>query len=345
MKRILLSSLLALGLIVSIAPPALAADTQPPILLDWKLIDEKVDISSGDATARVEFSISDDSEIDSWVIVLLGSRTSTQASGLVFSKLTSKVGKISTYQATATIGFGKAPGEWSWTLYPLKDVLGNDSSRFGPGGAWPVTIMVFDKDFTEAKYLADLKAAEEKATAELKAKQEADEKAAADKAAAELKSKQEADAKAAADKAAAELKAKQEADAKAAADKAAAELKAKQEAEATSTRLKSELTSEANKLLVLIEKLLKTATAGASKNELISLKSTLNTLTLEFNRGILFEGALLSMYKNDLIGLNLKYSKIYSALNKKTTITCIKGKLTKKVTAVKPVCPKGYKKK
>ncbi len=33
------------------------------------------------------------------------------------------------------------------------------------------------------------------------------------------------------------------------------------------------------------------------------------------------------------------------ALAKKTTITCVKGKLTKKVTAVKPVCPKGYKKK
>ena len=30
---------------------------------------------------------------------------------------------------------------------------------------------------------------------------------------------------------------------------------------------------------------------------------------------------------------------------KKTTITCLKGKLLKKVTAVKPVCPKGYKKK
>jgi hypothetical protein len=27
----------------------------------------------------------------------------------------------------------------------------------------------------------------------------------------------------------------------------------------------------------------------------------------------------------------------------KTTITCIKGKLTKKVTAVKPKCPTGYK--
>jgi len=30
---------------------------------------------------------------------------------------------------------------------------------------------------------------------------------------------------------------------------------------------------------------------------------------------------------------------------KKSTITCVKGKLTKKVTAVNPKCPKGYKKK
>ena len=34
-----------------------------------------------------------------------------------------------------------------------------------------------------------------------------------------------------------------------------------------------------------------------------------------------------------------------AAASKKTTITCVKGKLIKKVTAVKPVCPKGYKKK
>ena len=32
-----------------------------------------------------------------------------------------------------------------------------------------------------------------------------------------------------------------------------------------------------------------------------------------------------------------------AAALKKTTITCVKGKLTKKVTAVKPVCPAGYK--
>ena len=34
-----------------------------------------------------------------------------------------------------------------------------------------------------------------------------------------------------------------------------------------------------------------------------------------------------------------------AASNKKTTVTCVKGKLTKKVTAVKPKCPAGYKKK
>jgi hypothetical protein len=34
-----------------------------------------------------------------------------------------------------------------------------------------------------------------------------------------------------------------------------------------------------------------------------------------------------------------------AAAMKKTTITCVKGKLTKKVTAVNPKCPGGYKKK
>ena len=37
--------------------------------------------------------------------------------------------------------------------------------------------------------------------------------------------------------------------------------------------------------------------------------------------------------------------KSNSALGKKTTITCIKGKVTKKVTAISPKCPAGYRKK
>jgi len=36
-------------------------------------------------------------------------------------------------------------------------------------------------------------------------------------------------------------------------------------------------------------------------------------------------------------------AKAKAALSKKTTINCVKGKLTKKVTAVRPNCPRGYK--
>jgi hypothetical protein len=36
---------------------------------------------------------------------------------------------------------------------------------------------------------------------------------------------------------------------------------------------------------------------------------------------------------------------VISKVNKKSSITCVKGKTTKKVTAVKPKCPAGYKKK
>ena len=38
-------------------------------------------------------------------------------------------------------------------------------------------------------------------------------------------------------------------------------------------------------------------------------------------------------------------AKAAADAKKQTTITCIKGKLTKKVTALKPKCPAGYKKK
>jgi len=43
--------------------------------------------------------------------------------------------------------------------------------------------------------------------------------------------------------------------------------------------------------------------------------------------------------------LMIKFGKPIAAVAVKKTITCVKGKTSKKVTAVKPVCPKGYKKK
>lgn len=42
---------------------------------------------------------------------------------------------------------------------------------------------------------------------------------------------------------------------------------------------------------------------------------------------------------------NAEMLKTKAALSKKLVITCVKGKLTKKVTALKPKCPAGYKKK
>lgn len=51
-----------------------------------------------------------------------------------------------------------------------------------------------------------------------------------------------------------------------------------------------------------------------------------------------FDSPLLSV----LIG---EVSVVTKVATKKTTITCVKGKLTKKVTAINPKCPTGYKKK
>ena len=129
---------------------------------------------------------------------------------------------------------------------------------------------------------------------------------------AELKDKQEADAKAAA-----ELKAKQEADAKAAAElkakqeadaKAAAELKAKQEADAkAAAELKAKQEAETK---ATAEKIISDAKAEAARI---------------------------------LVVAKAKAAAAKPAANKKTTITCVKGKLTKKVTAVEPKCPTGYK--
>ena len=103
-----------------------------------------------------------------------------------------------------------------------------------------------------------------------------------------------------------ELKAKQEADAKAAADKAAAELKAKEEAEvAAALKAKEEAEAKAAAELKAIQE----AEAKAVAEKLAAEK--------------------------------IAAAKLASA--KKTTITCVKGKLTKKVTAVKPKCPTGYK--
>ena len=178
------------------------------------------------------------------------------------------------------------------------------------------------------KAAADAKAAATKAAAD---KAAADAKAAADKAAAELKALQEAETKAAA-----ELKAKQEAETKAAAEKliadakvaaekiiadaqAAVELKAKQEAEAKAeAELKAKQEAETK---AAAEKLISDAKAQAE--QIIAAAKA----------------------AADKAAADKAAADKAAAAKKLITITCVKGKLTKKVTALKPVCPKGYTKK
>jgi hypothetical protein len=133
------------------------------------------------------------------------------------------------------------------------------------------------------------------------------------KLAAELKAKQEVEAKAAA-----ELKAKQEAEAK-----AAAELKAKQEVEAkAAAELKAKQEVEAKAAAELKAKQEAEAKAAAE---------------LKAKQEVEAKAAAEAKAKQE--------AEAKAAALKKTTITCLRGKLVKKVTAFKPVCPKGYKKK
>ena len=178
-----------------------------------------------------------------------------------------------------------------------------------------------------AKAAADLKAQQEadaKAAADLKAQQEAAEKAAAEKAAADLKAaaaKVAAELKAAAEKIAAD---KSVAELKAAAEKAAADLKAKIEADKAAADLKAAADKAAAELKAVAEKaaadLKAAADKAAAEKVLADAKASAAKILADAK------------------------AKAAAAL-KKTTITCVKGKLTKKVTAVKPVCPKGYTKK
>ena len=142
--------------------------------------------------------------------------------------------------------------------------------------------------------------------AALKAAEAADAKIAAEQAAKE----KAAEAKAAADKAAAE---KLAADVKAAAAKAAAELKAAVEKAAAELKAKQEAEAKA-----LAEK------AAADKAAAEKLLSDAKVAAAKI-----------------LADAKAKAT----AVAKKITITCVKGKLIKKVIAVKPVCPPGYKKK
>jgi len=120
-------------------------------------------------------------------------------------------------------------------------------------------------------------------------------------------------------KAVTDLKAKQASDSLSAADKAAAELKAKQDADAkAAAELKAKQDADAQAAAELKAKQDADAQAAAE---------------------------LKAKQDADAKAAADKAAANKVAASKKITITCVKGKLSKKVTAVKAVCPAGYKKK
>ena len=162
------------------------------------------------------------------------------------------------------------------------------------------------------------KAAAEKAAADAKAiadKAAADAKAIADKVAAD---KAAADAKAIADKVAAD---KAAADAKAIADKVAAD-KAAADAKAAADKAAADAKAIADKAA---------ADAKAIADKAAAAEAA------DWARAAAQDAA-------DKAAAAEVKAKVQAA-KKKTTITCIKGKLTKKVIGINPKCPSGYKKK
>jgi len=164
---------------------------------------------------------------------------------------------------------------------------------------------------------------------EAKAKADAEAKAKAD---AEAKAKADAEAKAKAD---AEAKAKADAEAKAKADAAEAKAKADAEAKAREQAEKPLCDARKKELALIGEELKNHLKNNPGKTKEIS--STILRLNSALNSPCVAEVTLADFQREAEV--LTKFS------SKKITITCVKGKLTKKVSAVNPKCPKGYKKK
>ena len=133
-------------------------------------------------------------------------------------------------------------------------------------------------------------------------------------------------------------KVKQEADTKAAADKAAAELKAKQEAEAKAEAARVEA---ANKAIDAANKATEAANkAAAEADAKAKIEAERQAAIAEAARQVAIAEAA-----NKAAAEAAAAEAKAAAAKKKKTITCVKGKTVKKVTAANPKCPKGYTKK
>ena len=238
-------------------------------------------------------------------------------------------------------GFGNAQGT------PLIcATLVNCSSEPNP---WGATARYLESDSLAAAIAAEKAAADKAAADKAAADKAAAEKAAAEKAAADKAAADKAAAdKAAADKAAAAAKAAAD---KVAADKAAAELRLKQEADAILLRAAQAKCLNYNGDLRNLEFKISMALSDYPLSK-TKFQNLLDLFPPQLDCGYIELSSFDATYNNE-VRLFANVTRFYEVAlqdanvlaTAKKTITCIKGKITKKVTAVNPKCPAGYKKK
>jgi len=336
-KKHLVSLALAFGLVFSIPTSGNAADVdktdnKAPILVSLQI--EKSSLVLNEIT-KIKLIIRDDKN-DMGGSIYIQFQSPNDAPGslrpYVFFSTSGKSynssKKENNYIEYTYLISVKAP-EWSgvytaFQIFMLEDSNGNKSAfnlnqkcgnvnaAANPQAlAFPEVIPECNINFTvrdltlAEKAVAAEKAAQEKATADKAAL----EKAAADKAALE---------KAAADKAALE---------KAAADKVAADKAAAAK-------------NEVNKFEELIERIKNLKSRYPNNSQLTGMEVKAKVLA-----GVLGKNLGSTIPNIESINLWLDANESVWKKTQKQTINCIKGKTTKKVIAVNPKCPAGYKKK
>ena len=328
MKRIFSVVISVFVLTVSLAPNALAADTASPQLVDFSIDYLGVkDISKSDASFVVRFILSDDSEIET-PSLLLKSLTTTQTTPFATVKELSRSGKLVSYEATVIIKVGQSPRIWEWVLYPLRDSLGNTNSLFGPGVSWGRQVHVLDE-----KYDYDV------ANCEITAKRWNEEvqkflnfevlhPGEPELAVVRLKSKFPI-------------------------EKVLGEVVCSKNAETFGGQLDGNLDNLTGNFGLAVYKFEERILAERVAKEEAAREEA--RIKAEADWKAKEKQAALDIILSDVKARSEAEAKAEAArilaaaksvaAKKKATITCVKGKLTKKVTAVKPVCPKGYKKK
>jgi hypothetical protein len=296
-------------------------DTNGPSVGAISISPSVADISQSAVTVTAIVSATDESGVDQTRLPMANFLNPSDVSTMRSFPMVLKTGdaKNGTYQVSFTVPINAKPGNWAVWINGFLDLGGYRSTNGSHEGLFKVIDAA-------GKAAADKAAADKAAADKAAADKAAADKAAADKAAAD---KAAAD-KAAADKAAAD---------KAAADKAAADKAAADKAGITKMQ-QVEFEIVKNDYETMMLRILNLKVKFPNNSNLMGMELKMLKLPISL-------GSDLTTAKNNIVSVNKWLDgneKVWEKTQKKT-ITCVKGKVFKKVTGINPKCPSGYKRK